>query len=62
MEQMVKLRTHWDFVKNFQIGSSLSSKEIIFVIEPPLLGEDKVLYDDAMMTSNIAESLSNAMK
>ena len=63
MEQMANLRTLLEFRETFQIGSSSSSlREIAFTIEPPLGGEDKVLYDGAKMTSNMMEPLLNAMR
>ena len=55
MEQMANIRT-------ILIGFPSSTREIIVTIEPPLQGEDRVLYDVAKMVLNMAKSLLNAMK
>jgi hypothetical protein len=53
---------YWNLVKTFRIGPSSSLREIIFAIELPLRGTQKILYDGAHMTSTMVEPLSNAMK
>ena len=53
---------YWNLVKTVRIGPLSSLREIIFAIEPPLRGTNRILYDGAKMTSNMVGPLSNAMK
>jgi len=61
MEQMVNLYigTWWIFFNRLLV---IIEGDIIFLIKPPLWGEDRVLYDGAKVASKKAQYLLNAMK